>query len=389
MKARLLSLIFFMISSMCIINAQRVYDPASSLDEAKKYFAERINDLDPVEGVYKGHLDIKIDNPYTGGGRDSHDFYFFIFDPKKAENYNWDFVWVMINGGNLNVWADVKKKGSVYSFEELDYAKRVCKVEFQMIRPDYFTYYRYEGRDRGGYTTSERTTTATKIYPTHEMYQAARYKEQAKNAASSGTGFLINNQGYILTNYHVIENAKNGNIKITGLNDDYNTKVKAVVEVTDKQNDLAILKISSYSNLSVPYAFKFNTANVGEDCFVLGYPLISSMGKDIKITNGIISSKTGFDGNIAQYQISAPVQPGNSGGPLFDKDGNVIGIVQAKHREAENAGYAIKSSYIRNLVELLPITISFPTNNLLKGKSLPQQVNLASKAVCIVIVNEN
>ena len=98
------------------------------------------------------------------------------------------------------------------------------------------------------------------------------------------------------------------------------------------------------------------------------------MGKDIKLTTGIISSKTGFDGNIAQYQISAPVQPGNSGGPLFDKNGNIIGIVQAKHTQAENAGYAIKASYIRNLVELLPTAVSFPQNNLLKGKTPAQQI---------------
>ena len=111
------------------------------------------------------------------------------------------------------------------------------------------------------------------------------------------------------------------------------------------------------------------------------------MGKEIKLTNGIISSKTGFDGNIAQYQISAPVQPGNSGGPLFDKNGYVIGVVQAKHAEAENAGYAIKASYIRNLVELLPTEIKFPQANQLNGKALPIQVELASKFVCLIIVN--
>lgn len=111
------------------------------------------------------------------------------------------------------------------------------------------------------------------------------------------------------------------------------------------------------------------------------------MGLDIKLTNGIISSKTGFEGNIAEYQMSAPVQPGNSGGPLFDKNGNIIGVVCAKHREAENAGYAIKASYIRNLVELLPTGITMPQTNLLAGKALPKQVELASKAVCMIIVN--
>lgn len=113
------------------------------------------------------------------------------------------------------------------------------------------------------------------------------------------------------------------------------------------------------------------------------------MGLDIKLTNGIISSKTGFEGNIAEYQMSAPVQPGNSGGPLFDKNGNIIGVVCAKHREAENADYAIKASHIRNLVDLLPTSITMPQTNLLTGKALPKLVELASKAVCVIIVNDN
>ena len=74
---------------------------------------------------------------------------------------------------------------------------------------------------------------------------------------------------------------------------------------------------------------------------------------------------------------------------MFDKNGNIIGVVQAKHTQAENAGYAIKSSYIRNLVELLPTSINLPVRNLLAGKSLSQQVSLASKAVCIVIINDD
>lgn len=211
-----------------------------------------------------------------------------------------------------------------------------------------------------------------------------------QNSASSGTGFFLSKDGYIITNYHVIENART--IKVSGINDDTKTSYTARVEISDKQNDLAILRIIDVSFkplTNIPYTFKYTTSSVGEDCFVLGYPLISTMGLDIKLTNGIISSKTGFEGNIAEYQMSAPVQPGNSGGPLFDKNGNIIGVVCAKHREAENADYAIKASYIRNLVDLLPTSITMPQTNLLTGKALPKQVELASKAVCVIIVNDN
>lgn len=75
-------------------------------------------------------------------------------------------------------------------------------------------------------------------------------------------------------------------------------------------------------------------ADVGEDIYVLGYPLTATMGEEVKLTNGIINAKTRFDGDVYQYQISTPVQPGNSGEPLIDYNGNVIGVVCAKHRGA-------------------------------------------------------
>ncbi len=100
-----------------------------------------------------------------------------------------------------------------------------------------------------------------------------------------------------------------------------------------------------------------------------------------------ISSKTGFQGDIGSYQISAPVQPGNSGGPLFDSQGNLIGIINAKHIGAENASYAVKSRYLLNLMDLLSEPPEFPSKNLLVGKSLPSQVEIVKKFVYIIEVN--
>ena len=145
----------------------------------------------------------------------------------------------------------------------------------------------------------------------------------------------------------------------------------------DKNNDLALLKISD-SNFTgfgpIPYAISNTTSEVGEDVFVLGYPLTSTMGDEIKLTTGIISSRTGFQGDVALYQISAPIQPGNSGGPLFDKKGNVMGIVSAKHSGAENVGYAIKTMYLRNLVESCANASIIPTNNTISTLALTGKV---------------
>lgn len=190
----------------------------------------------------------------------------------------------------------------------------------------------------------------------------------------SGTGFALKD-GYIVTNYHVIEDAKS--ITIHGVNGNFNISYSATVIGSDKNNDLALLKINdpSFNGFgSIPYSITTTTTEVGEDIFVLGYPLTSTMGDEIKLTNGIISSKTGFQGDVSLYQISAPIQPGNSGGPLFDKKGNVIGVVSAKHAGAENVGYAIKSSYLRNLIESCASSSIIPSTNTISTLSLPEKV---------------
>ncbi len=202
---------------------------------------------------------------------------------------------------------------------------------------------------------------------------------------SSGTGFNISSSGIIVTNYHVIDGA--GIIKVRGVNSDFNKTYNAKVLVVDKINDLALIQIddSDFKVLSpVPYLIKTDLSNVGESIFILGYPLRATMGDEIKLTNGIISSKTGYKGDITSYQISAPAQPGNSGGPLFDSQGNLIGIVNAKNVEAENATYAIKSSYLTALLELLPNTPKFQSTSVLSGKSLATQVQMIRQFVFII-----
>lgn len=115
-------------------------------------------------------------------------------------------------------------------------------------------------------------------------------------------------------------------------------------------------------------------SEVGEDIFVLGYPLTTTMGDEIKLTTGIVSSRTGYQGDVSLYQISAPIQPGNSGGPLFDNQGNLIGIVSAKHTGAENVGYAIKASYLKNLMESSLGEGILPINNTVSSLPLPGKV---------------
>lgn len=220
-----------------------------------------------------------------------------------------------------------------------------------------------------------------KMYPTTSS-------NQNKNATEpqewSGTGFALN-RGYIVTNYHVVEDAKS--IVVCGINGDFNVSFVAEVVATDKVNDIAIIKIndSRFKGFgSLPYSIKMQMAEVGDDIFVLGYPLTQTMGDEIKLTNGIISSRTGFEGDASLYQMSAPIQPGNSGGPMFDSKGNVIGIVCAHHKGAENVGYAIKTSYLKNLAETSSLTNIFPTINTIFSLPLSGQVKKLKRFVYLI-----
>ncbi len=161
-----------------------------------------------------------------------------------------------------------------------------------------------------------------------------------------GTGFAISSNGYILTNLHVINGADSVYIQN---NKGESFKVKTVY--SDPQYDIAILKINdkNFDNLSaLPYTIKRNGTGVGENVYTLGYPK-----DDAVLGDGYISSKNGFTGDTTQYQVSIPVNPGNSGGPLLDNNGNLVGVISAKNL-ADGAAFAIKSKYILEAMRAIP-----------------------------------
>lgn len=344
--------------------------------DAKFYFNSR-NDLNPIEGVWQT----------TDGYK-----YAIEKDVENGYRQNDKFRVVVLESSN-RVWKPTEIKGfistgtseTVYSYKY--YLKNMSTGEhggtntlFLFLESPSIAKYSFT---TNSYTGEVVNVTMYKLYP--KSTSSSGNTNHGNNSKWSGTGFFLSKNGFIVTNHHVIDGAKS--IKVTSINGNRNSTYNARVEVSDKQNDLAIIKITDYFTqpTTIPYSFKFSQSSIGESCWVLGYPLTQTMGEDIKLTNGIISSKSGFDGNIAQYQISAPVQPGNSGGPVFDSNGNLIGVVQAKHGAAENAGYAVKASYVRNLIDMLPASITLPQTNQLAGKSLPQQVELASKCVVLII----
>ncbi|MCX6253697.1 MAG: serine protease [Bacteroidia bacterium] len=210
------------------------------------------------------------------------------------------------------------------------------------------------------------------------------------NSKASGSGFFLTTEGIIATNAHVVEGALN--IEVTISNDVGNFIYKAKVLLVDSKNDVALLQIDDdkFKGLtSIPYGIAENS-DVGSAVFTIGYPLNDVMGTNYKVTDGIISSKSGVADDVRYYQISVPLQPGNSGGPLFNKDGNVIGITSSKLNSQavgtpiENVNYAIKSSYLLNIYNMLPNAAKLSSSSQVSTKELQDQVKVLKNFVCLI-----
>ena len=225
-----------------------------------------------------------------------------------------------------------------------------------------------------------------KLFPTNNSNTSSG-ASSSDDYTSSGSGIVLNTKGYIATNYHVVKDAKTILVQVS-----QNGKVKkynAKVVISDKTNDLSILQISDVDFTgfgAIPFSIKNILSDVGTNVFAMGYPMSNYLGEEVKITDGLISSKTGYQGDIVTYQISVPIQPGNSGGPLFDKQGNLIGITNAGIPSAENVGYAIKTSYLKNLIEVAPENIVLPTNNTISSLSFTEKIKILSKFVVYIKV---
>ncbi|TAF09914.1 MAG: hypothetical protein EAZ75_06385 [Flavobacteriia bacterium] len=204
----------------------------------------------------------------------------------------------------------------------------------------------------------------------------------------SGSGFYVSNDGYIVTNYHVVENAYEVWVKCK--QDGIYQKFKAEIIQKDVSNDLALIKItdSAFKTLKeIPYSILSGTAPLGSEVFSLGYPLADVIGENVKFTSGNISSLSGIYNDVTNFQMTVPVQHGNSGGPIFDKNGNIIGVVVAKlnkEYEGENVNYAIKSNIVKNIVDMIPNPTLKKRNTKMNKLTQEEKINLLSDYVVMI-----
>ncbi len=206
---------------------------------------------------------------------------------------------------------------------------------------------------------------------------------ESEELQGNGSGFFITGNGYLITNFHVVKGANK--VKVKNSSGIYPAEIVKI----DPEDDLALLKVSGQFK---PLPISKGNAQLGEAVFTIGFPDIILQGIQPKYTDGKISSLAGIRDDPKDYQISVPVQPGNSGGPLVDMNGNVVGIVEAKLDFAaaldvsgdlpQNVNYAIKSKYLDDFLEQCPevklgSALSAATNTV---------VSSAQQSVAIVLV---
>ncbi len=238
-------------------------------------------------------------------------------------------------------------------------------------------------------------------------------KQERLPSASAGSGFFVSKLGHIMTNEHVVR--KCGSVTV---GENANRQVSALVLETDKRNDLALLRISptamelaetksligklniqklepKVNPRSSEGLFKSDDVELGEDVLVAGYPYGALLSNSIKVTKGIISSNKGVGDDSGQFQMDAAVQPGNSGGPIYDENGNIVGVVvsQLNKRNVEktigslpeNVNFGIKASTVRQFLTSAGLPTKWSSRT--ERKSTKELAEIAKNQTVMVICN--
>lgn len=205
----------------------------------------------------------------------------------------------------------------------------------------------------------------------------------------TGSGFIINKHGQVLTNYHVVEGSENIMGKIGG------AEVELRITSADKDNDLAVLSSGIKSNEVVPIGIK--SVRLGDSIIAVGFPLVGMLSTGLSVTQGTISSLSGMKSDTSHYQITAPIQPGNSGGPLLDVFGNAVGVVDSKldalkALEAtgdipQNINFAIKGEVVKDYLN--KNNIQFAAGDAVDKKDVADIIEKYKNCIVLIVAKHD
>jgi len=292
---------------------------------------------------------------------------------------------------------NVAPDGLVVTYTPASGGIGVSKIKFKDLPDDLQQRYGYNPTNAAAFEKAQRQAAGqlrARLLAEDAKGRSNRLTEELSDAWAeadmSGTGFFITDDGYLLTCFHVVTNATR--IRV-------GTKqgvLPAELVQFDDVNDVALLKVAGVFD-ALPLADTNNT-KLGAAVFTIGFPNPGVQGLQPKLTRGEISSLAGVRDSPGEYQISVPVQPGNSGGAVVDEYGNVVGIVAARLSDqaamatsgmtAQDVNYAVKSSRVRDLLNRISgLAIKLKPPHPPKDRKIEDVVQEAQDAMVLIMVN--
>ena len=341
-----------------------------NIDEAwlRVYLDKNINWLDPIEGIW---LPSKFPHKKIG----------IIKDSQVTTR---DFIAVLLEDIN-QVW---KAKYVKHEFQKTAQGQLYLTTSYSADLSEQKGIATINDRGsleiklKNAVTAEPMVSTFIKTCP----LKAPGVLESAASApwtVTTGTGFAVSAEGHVFTAFHVVRDATEIRVKFG--DEDW---IPAIVHKYCLWNNVAVLKLDQ----SIPNYLSFanpGTVQNGQKVFALGYPAISLSGDEARYTEGIISSLSGYKNEATWMQISVPVQPGNSGGPLVDVSGNVVGLITDKayverfYSEIgtlpENINWALKADYI---IPLLPS--GYRNKPDIEGEDIANPIDVVKQAICLI-----
>ncbi len=297
------------------------------------------------------------DDDFNGQGT----FYYLADDDFKGDKYSGEYKDGKPDGQGTYTFADGRRdvgafKDGVLNGYAIQYRADGSIIREGIFKDDVFLY-------------------AQKTTPANPAVNIPNESDEIITA-SSGSGFAVSSDGHVITNYHVVDGCE----KVVVHTKENDFPVRMITY--DPKNDLALLK-GDFSPKTV-FALSNSSPQLLQDVYVAGFPFGDKVSTSIKVTKGIVSSLTGLGNNFSNIQIDAALQSGNSGGPILDDFGNVVGVAVAKLDSKymfdefgiipENTNFGVKSSVVRSVLESNNVKISNANKSSISKSQLGEMI---------------